>query len=84
MRTLNEITAAIRSCKEYTEKEARYAVIAYDVLLAQLSVDLDPVRLETYFRAAEAPPIDYIEWVNDPENPEAVHWYEAMSDVTNV
>lgn len=83
MRTLNEITGAIRSGGEYTEDEACYAVVAYDVLVAQLSVDLDPVRLAEYFRAAEQSPVEYIGWINDPENPEALEWYKSMNKVGN-
>lgn len=81
MRTLNEITAAIRSGGTYTEDEARYAVVAYDVMVAQLQVPENPVQLQHYFLAAESSPIEYIGWANDPDNPEAVAWYKAMNHV---
>lgn len=81
MRTLNEITASIRSGEGFDVQEARYAVVAYDVLVAQLSVDIDPVRLVEYFKAAETSPLEYIGWINDPENPEATEWYKAMKKV---
>ena len=81
MRTLSQITAAIRSDEKYTETEARYAIVAYDVLMHQLSVEQDPVRLAEYFKAAETPPIQYVGWANNPANPNAVNWYKSMINV---
>jgi hypothetical protein len=81
MRPLNQITAAIRSGQPFTEEEARYAVVAYDVLIARLSVDLDPVRLAEYFKAAESSPAEYVGWKNDPQNADAIEWYRAMGRV---
>jgi len=81
MRTLDEIVKAIRSGLPYTEEETRYAVVAYDVLIAQIYLDRNPVQLAEFFRAAETSPIEYVGWVNDPENPEAREWYVAMNNV---
>ena len=81
MRTLDEIVSATRMGEPTTPEELRYAVVACDVLLAQLSLDVDPVRLAKYFEAAELPPIEYAGWDNDPENPDAVAWYRAMYEL---
>lgn len=81
-RTLEEITLAIRAGEPHTEREARYAVVAYDVLMAKLSTDKDiqASQMNEYGRALDLPPLDYIGPDNDPENPAAVRWLKAMSD----
>lgn len=82
MRTLDQIVAAIRSDTPYTEEEARYAVVAFDVLLSRLSLDQDVARLQEWMTAAILSPRVYAGQANDPENPEAVAWYRAMHSVT--
>ncbi len=81
MRTLSEITAAIRSGTEFTEGEARYAVVAYDVMVAHMQPENNPTQLAIYFQASDRSPVEFIGWSNDPENPDAVTWYRAMNGV---
>lgn len=42
MRTLSEITAAVRQGDPVTGDELRYAVVAYDVMVAQMELPNDP------------------------------------------
>ena len=81
MRPLHAIVAAIRSGQEVNPEELRYAVVAFDVLLYQLDLPNDPERLQHYFTAAESDPREYIGEANDPDNPDAVAWYKAMSSI---
>lgn len=82
MRTLDEIVAAARLNEPLDLGEARYAITAFDVLLAQLDLDQDVARLQKWITAATMPPRDYIGEANDPREPEAVEWYRAMHGVT--
>ncbi len=75
MRTLTEITNAVRRGQDVTEEELRYAVVAYDVLIAKLHITQDKQMVEEFFKASEGDPREYIGWVNDPANPEAVDWH---------
>lgn len=77
-RTLDDIVAAVRSGQALPYDELRLAVVAFDVLLHQLDLPRDPVRLQAYFVAAESVPAEYIGEANDPDNAEAVAWYKAM------
>ncbi len=77
-RTLDQIVAAVRSGQAVPHDELRRAVVAFDVLLAQLDLPRDPKALAEYFRAAESVPAEYIGEANDPDNAEAVAWYTAM------
>ncbi len=79
MRTTEEITAAARVGGELTEKEMRYAICAYDVLLASGKIEKDPVFLAEYFKAATSSPEEFIGHVNSPDNPEFVEWYKVMN-----
>lgn len=78
MRTLSEITAAVRQAEPVTEEELRYAVVAYDVMVAQMELPNDPARLYHYFQAADNDPRAYIGQANDPAFAGAREWYRAM------
>jgi len=78
MRTLSEITAAVRQGDPVTGDELRYAVVAYDVMVAQMELPNDPKRLFHYFQAADNDPREYIGQANDPAFPDARRWYAAM------
>lgn len=78
MRTLSEITAAVRQGDPATSDELRYAVVAYDVMVAQMELPNDPKRLFHYFQAADNDPRAYIGEANDPAFPGARQWYRAM------
>lgn len=78
MRTLNEITAAVRQGEPVTEEELRYAVVVYDVLVAQLELPNNPQQLLHYFQAAESDPREYVGEANDPAFAGAREWYAAM------
>lgn len=78
MRTLDEITTAVRRQDVITHEELIYAVCAYDVLMSKLEVEKNPVLLQEYFIAADSSPKKYIGWANDPINPEARAWHTAM------
>lgn len=81
MRSLEDITDAVRRNEPATEDELRLAICAYDVLLAQLQLDKNPVLLAEFFKAGEADPLTYIGPANDPRNPEAVAWHKAFKKV---
>ena len=78
MRTLSEITAAVRQGDPVTSDELRYAVVAYDVLVAQLDLPNDPRQLQHYFQAADNDPREYVGRANDPALADARQWYRAM------
>lgn len=77
-RTLQEITDAARRDEPATPLELQLAVCAYDVLIAQLELELDPRQLEKYFTAATLPPLQYIGPANDPDDPEVTAWHKAF------
>ena len=81
MRTLDEITAALRRNEPVTFEELRYTVAAYDVLLARFGVHNYPVLMEKYFIAAEMDPWRYVGAENDPENSDVVAWHKAFKVV---
>ena len=81
MRTLEEIVGAARTNEELTAEESRYAIVAFDVLLAQMALEHDAVRLKKWFIAAESDPRVFVGEANDPQNAEAVAWYRAMIGV---
>lgn len=81
MRTLDGIVSAVRTNETYTEDELVYAVVAFDVLLAQLDLSQDHERLLRWMTAATMDPREYAGEANDPANQEAVRWYKAMHDV---
>lgn len=76
MQTLTEITHAVRRNQQVNPTELRYAVAAYDVLIAKLNVSQDQEQVKEFFKAAESDPREYIGWSNDPENPEARDWHQ--------
>ena len=81
MRTLDEIVASARLNEPLDPDEARYAIVAFDVLLAQLNLDQDAERLKEWMVAATNSPQEYAGEANDPQNPDAVAWYRAMHGV---
>lgn len=81
MRKLVEITDDVRRSLPVDEDELRYALCAYDVLLANLNLDKQPDLMAEFFRAAESDPKVYIGWENDPTNPGVVAWHQAMINV---
>ncbi len=83
MRTLDDITTAVRRAGPATIEELTLAVCAYDVLLSKLELDLDPVRLQEYFVAGSVSPEEYIGWCNDPRNPEFIAWHKAFIGVAD-
>lgn len=84
MRTLTEITNAVRRGQEVTPDELRYTVAAYDVMVAKFNVQQEPRMLEEFFRAAESDPRDYIGWENDPDNPEVVEWHKSQINIAPI
>jgi len=78
MRTLDEITTAVRQNLPVTEEELRFSVCAYDVLLSRLKTENNPVQLQEYFIASGCDPEVYVGPENDPTNPEAVAWHKAF------
>ena len=75
MRTLKEISSAVRRHEYASTDELRYALVAYDVLIYQLDIAQDEQQLAEFFKAFETCPKEYVGWENDPENPEAVKWH---------
>lgn len=80
-KTLDQITHAARVGAKLTVDELRFAVCAYDVLLAQLDVSRYPVQLSAYFQAAETPPEKYIGHANHPDDPGFQEWYRAFKSL---
>lgn len=78
MRTLDEITTAVRRAEPVTTEELTLAICAYDVLMSKLKVENNPVQLQEYFLAGDSDPEAYIGLVNDPRNAESVHWHKTM------
>jgi hypothetical protein len=75
MRTLNQITGAVRRGEEVTDRELRMAVCAYDKMCAQFNLAEQPDQLAQYFEAAEANPEQYVGLDHSPDNPTFVKWY---------
>lgn len=84
MRTLTEITNAVRRNEEVTTDELRLAVAAYDVMVAKFNIQQDRQQVEEFFRAAESDPAEYIGWVNNPDNPESVEWHRSQINLDPV
>jgi hypothetical protein len=78
MRTLDEMTRAVRRDEIVTDWELRYAVVAYDVMLAGMELEKDPVRLQKYMVAGDSCPKEFAGPANDPQNPESVAWHRAF------
>lgn len=68
MRTLDDITTAVRRAEPVTTEELTLAICAYD----------DAVQLQEYFVAGDPDPLAYIDPANDPRNAESVHWHKTM------
>lgn len=85
MRTLSEITAAVRQGDPVTGDELRYAVVAYDVMVAQMELPNGPARpgRSTTSRRRTTTPREYIGQANDPAFPDARQWYAAMRGAGN-
>ena len=77
MRTLKQITDAVRRNEGAIYAELFYAVVAYDVLLAQMNIAADQQQVAEFFKAAELPPHEYVGWDNSPDNPESVEWHRT-------
>ncbi len=84
MRTLNEITRAVRTNRPVNAQELRRAVVAYDVLLALLNVEQNPLQLAEYFKAGSSCPVHYAGPANNPDDPDVRAWYDAMHEVGGV
>tara|TARA_R110000851_G_scaffold28177_1_gene78912 strand:- start:167 stop:538 length:372 start_codon:yes stop_codon:yes gene_type:complete len=80
-RTLDEITEAVRRNEPVTAAELKYSVSAYDVLLAMLKLDENPVQLKSYMVAGDSCPKAYIGPANDPLDPEVQEWHKAFKAV---
>lgn len=78
MRALDEIVAAARLNEELDPREARFALVAFDVLIADMQLEHDVAKLQAWMQAAVTPPDRYIGEANSPENAEAVEWMRAM------
>jgi len=84
MRTLTQITDAVRRGEEVTTDELRYTVAAYDVMVAKFNIQQDRQQMEEFFRAAESDPREYIGPENDPDNPEVVAWHKSHINLAPV
>lgn len=82
-KTLEQITSAARRGEELTVDELRFAVCAYDVLLAQLQLDRDPEQLHAYFGASTTPPELYLGENNHPDNPDFREWYATVNGLAD-
>ena len=83
MRTLDEITAAVRRGEDVATEELKCCIAAYDVLLYDFKVENHPILLAKFFAAAEMDVQKYIGWANDPTNPECNAWHKAFIGVEN-
>ena len=78
MRNLDEITAAVRLLEEVSVEEMARAIVAYDVLLAQLNLSRYPELLAQYFLAAETDVKEYAGPYNDYDIKENREWYREF------
>lgn len=81
MRTLQEITDAVRRNEHATSDELRYAIAAYDVFLAKIEIEKYVPLLTEFFIAAESSPRKYIGPENDPKNKKVAEWHRAVINV---
>ncbi len=81
MRTLTQITDAARRGEDVSHGELLYAVVAYDVLLAQFDLSKHPVLMAEFFKAAEQDPREYVGEANDPAEQSVRDWHNAMINV---
>jgi len=77
-KTLTEVTEAARLGEPLTNDELRFAVCAYDVLIAQFKVERYVDQLQEFFVAGEAVPEEYLTPANHPDNPDFVTWYRTF------
>ena len=84
MRTLTEITNAVRRDQPVTQLELRYAVAAYDVMVAKMHISQDDQMIAEFFRAAESDPKKYIGWENDPMNKHSTEWHKNVINMTPI
>ena len=83
MRTLDEITTAVRRNEPVTTDEMRLAIVAYDVLLAKFNIENYPTLMHEYFLAGDAPPDGYVGEANHPDNANAVEWHKMNIKVVD-
>lgn len=76
MRTLDEITTAVRRNETVTTDEMRLAIVAYDVLMAKFNIEKYPTLMHEYFIAGDAVPEEYVGDANHPDNHDAVEWHK--------
>ena len=79
-KTLNQIVESARIGEPLTNNELRFAVCAFDVLLAQLDISQNPEQLASYFVAAELPPEAYLGENNHPDSAAFREWYTAFKN----
>lgn len=82
MKTLSEITDAVRRNEAVTEEELRVAVVTYDVLMARIDVTRYPEAMAEFFKATNGDPREYYGHENAPDNPEYAEWHKAFVNVT--
>lgn len=76
MRTLDEITTAVRRNEPVTVDEMRLAIVAYDVLMAKFEIEKYPKLLHEYFVAGDSVPGEYVGDANHPDDADAVAWHK--------
>ena len=81
MRTLQEITDRARRNEPLTVNELRYAVCAYDVLLAQMDLPKNYQDLKLFMVAADIDPKEYIGIANDFIFPDVREWHKTMINI---
>lgn len=75
MRTLTEVTEAVRTNQRATEGELRLAICALDIILA--TQDENP---EAFAELSDLPLTESVTWENSPANPEFVAWYAEQGE----
>ena len=81
MITFDKIVDKARTRNNPSYEELLYAVCAFDVFMARLKVEKDPVKLQEYFKLSESCPKEYVGEDNDPGNPKFQEWYRAMRGI---
>lgn len=84
MRTLDEITTAVRRNEPVTTDEMRLAIVAYDVLMAKFNIEKYPALMHEYFIAGDAVPEVYVGAANHPDNADAVAWHKGNIMVVDI
>lgn len=79
--TLETIIDMVRTGGRPDYNDLRYAVAAFDVLIAGLHLEQDVSRAELWNIVSKQSPFETVKAHNDPDNPEHTAWYIAFNRI---